>query len=152
MKSFLTFVTEAGSQAVTQAKRMGLEGDGHGGWYDKKGEFVAKTEKGKLVFYNKRQRVGQQDPAQTDKEKKLSHTTTDKGQEPESPSGPKSAPGPASIPGSQPAPGPESPPAPAKAEEPVRLPREGPPDVPKTKGTLTVAFGRFNPPHAGHGK
>ena len=25
---------------------MGLVGDGHGGWYDKKGEFVAKTEKG----------------------------------------------------------------------------------------------------------
>ena len=152
MKSFLTFVTEAGSQAVTQAKRMGLEGDGHGGWY-KDGEFVAKTEKGRLVFYNKRQRVGQ-DPAQTDKEKRLSHTTTDKGQAPESPPAPKSAPGPESIPGSQPAPGPESPPAPEKAaaEEQPRLPREGPPDVPKTKGTLTVAFGRFNPPHAGHGK
>ena len=57
MKSFLTFVTEAGSQAVTQAKRMGLEGDGHGGWY-KDGEFVAKTEKGRLKFYNKRQKVG----------------------------------------------------------------------------------------------
>ena len=83
MKSFLNFITEAGSLAVQQATRMGLTGDGHGGWYDKKGEFVAKTEKGKLVFYNKRQRVGQQDPAQTDKEKKLSHTTTDKGQEPE---------------------------------------------------------------------
>ena len=26
----------------------------------------------------------------------------------------------------------------------------GPPPVPKTKGTLTIAFGRFNPPHAGH--
>ena len=150
MKSFLKFVTEAGSLAVQQAKRMGLDGDGHGGWY-KDGEFVAKTERGKLVFYNKRQRVGK-DPAQTDQEKKLSHTTSEKGQAPESPPAPKSAPGPASIPGSQPAPGPESPPAPAKAEEPVRLPREGPPDVPKTKGTLTVAFGRFNPPHAGHGK
>ena len=28
----------------------------------------------------------------------------------------------------------------------------GPPPVPKTKGTLTLAFGRFNPPHAGHGQ
>ena len=27
---------------------------------------------------------------------------------------------------------------------------EGPPDVPKTKGTLTLAFGRFNPPTIGH--
>ena len=26
----------------------------------------------------------------------------------------------------------------------------GPPPVEKTKGTLTLAFGRFNPPHAGH--
>ena len=26
----------------------------------------------------------------------------------------------------------------------------GPPPVPKTRGTLTLAFGRFNPPHAGH--
>ena len=26
----------------------------------------------------------------------------------------------------------------------------GPPPVPKSKGTLTLAFGRFNPPHAGH--
>merc|ERR1712225_95616 len=25
-------------------------------------------------------------------------------------------------------------------------------NVPKTKGTLTMAFGRFNPPHAGHGQ
>tara|TARA_B100000287_G_scaffold162617_1_gene153359 strand:+ start:1185 stop:2696 length:1512 start_codon:yes stop_codon:yes gene_type:complete len=149
MKSFLNFLNE--STATQQAARLGLDGDGHGGWY-KNGEFVAKTEGGKLKFYNKRQRVGQ-DPPQTDKEKNLSHTSTDKGQEPESPPAPKSAPGPESIPGSQPAPGPESPPAPAKAEEePARLPREGPPDVPKTKGTLTVAFGRFNPPHAGHGK
>ena len=61
MKSFFHFLKEAaaGSTAVQQAQRMGLVGDGHGGWYDKKtGEFVAKTEKGVLKFYNKRQRVG----------------------------------------------------------------------------------------------
>ena len=62
MKSFLNFISE--SKAVQQATRMGLVGDGHGGWY-KNGEFVAKTEKGQLKFYNKRQRVGQQDPAQS---------------------------------------------------------------------------------------
>ena len=54
MKSFLNFLTEAGSTAIQQATRMGLQGDGHGGWYSKEGEFVAKTEKGKLVFYNKK--------------------------------------------------------------------------------------------------
>ena len=28
----------------------GLKGDGHGGWYDQKGNFVAKTVNGKLQF------------------------------------------------------------------------------------------------------
>ena len=74
MKSFFQFLRE--STAVQQATRLGLKGDGHGGWYDKNGEFVAKTEKGQLKFYNKRQRVGKQDPAQTDKEKNLSATTS----------------------------------------------------------------------------
>ena len=30
MKSFLHFITETATQ---QATRLGLEGDGHGGWY-----------------------------------------------------------------------------------------------------------------------
>jgi len=118
MKSFFQFLSE--NTATQQAARLGLQGDGHGGWYDKKGEFVAKTEKGRLKFYNKRQRVGQQDPPQTDKEKNLST--------------PSSAPAP-----EQPA-----------AQEPPA--QEGPPPVEKTKGTLTVAFGRFNPPTTGHEK
>ncbi len=113
MKSFLQFISE--SKAVQQATRMGLTGDGHGGWYDKKGEFVAKTDKGQLKFYNKRQRVGKQDPPQTDKEKNLSQQTS-----------------------SQP-----------QADKPIEM---KPPEVEKTKGTLTVAFGRFNPPTTGHEK
>ena len=74
MKTFFQFISE--SNAVQQATRMGLKSDGHGGWYDNNGEFVAKTERGHLKFFNKRQRVGQQDPPQTDKEKKLSATTS----------------------------------------------------------------------------
>ena len=110
MKTFFQFISE--STAVQQATRMGLKSDGHGGWYDKKGEFVAKTDKGQLKFFNKRQRVGQQDPAQSDKEKKLSGT--------------------------------------APVQEPtVKL---EPPKVEKTKGVLTIAFGRFNPPTTGHQK
>ena len=66
MKSLFQFLSE--SRAVQQATRMGLKGDGHGGWY-KDGEFVAKTEKGQLNFYNKRQRVGEQDPPSTEKKK-----------------------------------------------------------------------------------
>ena len=116
MKNFFQFLIESAAQ---QAARLGLEGDGHGGWY-KDGEFVAKTDKGRLKFYNKRQRVGQQDPPQTDKEKNLS--------------APSSAPAP-----EQPA-----------AQDPPA--QEGPPPVEKTKGTLTVAFGRFNPPTTGHEK
>ena len=54
MKTFFQFISE--SNAVQQATRMGLKSDGHGGWYDKKGEFVAKTEKGSLKFFNKRQK------------------------------------------------------------------------------------------------
>jgi hypothetical protein len=70
MKNFFQFLSEA--SASQQAARLGLEGDGHGGWYDRRtGEFIAKTEKGRLKFYNKRQRVGQ-DPSQTEKEKNLS--------------------------------------------------------------------------------
>ena len=116
MKNFFQFLTESAAQ---QAARLGLEGDGHGGWY-KDGEFVAKTDKGRLKFYNKRQKVGQQDPPQTDKEKNLSQTTS--------------------------APAPEQPVA---QQAPAQ---EGPPPVEKTKGTLTVAFGRFNPPTTGHEK
>ena len=83
MKSFFQFLIEAGT-ATQQAARLGLVGDGHGGWYDKtSGEFVAKTEKGVLKFYNKRQKVGQQDPAQTEKEKNLSQgTSAEPAQEP----------------------------------------------------------------------
>ena len=54
MKSLFQFLSE--SQAVQQATRMGLKSDGHGGWY-KDGEFVAKTEKGTLKFFNKRQKL-----------------------------------------------------------------------------------------------
>ena len=120
MKSFFQFFTE--SQAVQQATRMGLKTDGHGGWYDKKGEFVAKTEKGQLKFFNKRQKIGKQDPPQTEKERKLSQTTS------------------ASAAKAEPA---------SQAEKPIEM---IPPEVEKTKGTLTIAFGRFNPPTTGHQK
>ena len=53
MKQFFNFLNEAkDSQASMQAKRLGLKGDGHGGWYNPQGEFFAKTEKGELKFYN----------------------------------------------------------------------------------------------------
>ncbi len=144
MKSFTQFISES---AAAQALRLGFEGDGHGGWY-KDGEFVAKTEKGRLRFYNKRQRSGQ-DPPQTEKEKSLSHSTQAGQEEPatvQSPVSQQQVPNPAVA--QQ-----EVDPAASQAPEPG-TPQSvyTPPDVPKTKGTLTMAFGRFNPPHAGHGQ
>ena len=142
MKSFFQFLSE--STAVQQAARMGLTGVGHGGWY-KDGEFVAKTEKGVLKFYNKRQKMGQQDPAQSDKEKRLSHTTSAPAQQPQAePKG--AAPQQAAQQAQQPVAQEDDPDAPASPEDLT------PPAVKKTKGTLTVAFGRFNPPTTGHEK
>ena len=129
MKSFFQFLIEAGT-ATQQAARLGLVGDGHGGWY-KDGEFVAKTEKGTLKFYNKRQKVGQQDSPQTEKEKNLSQGTRAEPAQQD--------------PVQQKQPAPEQQPAAQEPQQPA-----GPPPVEKTKGTLTVAFGRFNPPTIGH--
>ena len=45
MKTFSNFLKEATETAASkQAKQLNLVGDGHGGWYDKTGNFVAKTE------------------------------------------------------------------------------------------------------------
>ena len=135
MKSFFQFLSESAAQ---QAARLGLQGDGHGGWYDRSTkEFVAKTEKGRLKFYNKRQQVGKGDPDQTELEKNVSDPNfTDPGlkQEPQ-----------------QVAAEPEVVPAPAQPA--VELNPDlaaGPAKAAKSKGTLTIAFGRFNPPHIGH--
>ena len=134
MKSFLQFLSESAAQ---QAARLGLQGDGHGGWYDRStGEFVAKTEKGRLKFYNKSQKVGQTDRDQTELEKNVSNPNfVDPAlqQQPEAQAQQQAAPEP--------------------QQQTVNISPDleaGPPPVPKTRGTLTIAFGRFNPPHAGH--
>ena len=54
MKSFFQFLTEAQSQASMQAKKLNLVSDGHGGWLDSRGKFVATTEDGKLKFVDKK--------------------------------------------------------------------------------------------------
>tara|TARA_B100000287_G_scaffold70396_1_gene61841 strand:+ start:40 stop:1296 length:1257 start_codon:yes stop_codon:yes gene_type:complete len=140
MKSFFQFLSE--STAVQQATRMGLTGDGHGGWY-KDGEFVAKTEKGRLKFFNKRQKVGQQDPPQSEKEKRLSHTTSAKDESPEQIMQKRRQDDDLAGAPLQQKDDPEGP------VEPEDL---TPPRAERTKGTLTIAFGRFNPPTTGHEK
>ena len=130
MKSFFQFIKE--SNAVQQATRLGLTSDGHGGWYDKRGEFVAKTERGQLKFYNKRQRIGKQDPPQSEKERRLSQSSTEKSSSQEVPT--------------------QSQDSSKQSTGQQDTVQQGPPPVEKTKGTLTIAFGRFNPPTTGHEK
>jgi len=60
MKTFARFFNEAvETQASTEAKNRGLVGNGHGDWYDKQGNFVAKTVKGKLKFFGQGDTVSQ---------------------------------------------------------------------------------------------
>ena len=123
MKSFFQFLTEATqSQAAMQASKLGLKGDGHGGWIDRAGKVVARTEKGKLKFTEKRTPKGQEEPeADTQKSAAPAPTTKTKAAQ---------APAPESKAPQQPAP-----------EDQLQ---ETPP--------LTIVFGRFNPPTVGHDK
>ena len=158
MKSFLQFLTE--TSASQQAARLGLEGDGHGGWYDRStGEFIAKTEKGTLKFYNKRQKIGMRDPAQSEQEKNYSNPNTQV--PPEGQQQQQQQQVPQDQQQAQPTPeeiAAQEEQAAAEQEQAIKDNLQspdlaaGPPPVPKTKGTLTIGFGRFNPPHAGHGQ
>ena len=124
MKRFFQFLTEASqSQASMQAQRLNLKSDGHGGWVDSRGEFVAKTEGGKLVFYDKGRKVGQKDQP---KEKRGAAQPT--------PQEKKAKPAPETT---------------AKKKQTAVEPEDG---EGQQSDTLTVAFGRFNPPTVGHEK
>jgi len=122
MKSFFQFLNEAQSQASMQARKLNLVSDGHGGWLDSRGKFVATTEDGKLKFADKKKTKAEDDkPAQ--------QKTTQS--EPE-----------------------------AKTKKPATQTTgakkteagEGDQTSGETTETLTVTFGRFNPPTVGHGK
>ena len=123
MKSFLNFLTEAKeSQASMQAKKLGYTGDGHGGWLDRSGKVVARTEKGKLKYIDGREAKGAEKPAV---ERQPTSTPTAQ---------PTAT---AQAPAQQP----QAAPGQAPEEQPAE---ELPP--------LTVVFGRFNPPTVGHEK
>ena len=125
MKSFSAFLSEATlSQASQQAQKLGLKGDGHGGWLDRSGKIVARTDKGKLKFIDGRQAGAAEPPAAAPTQ---------------------AAPAPASQqPQAAPAPAPAAPQAPQAAPQGQAPEQELPP--------LTVVFGRFNPPTVGHEK
>lgn len=122
MKSFFQFLGEAETQAASQARKLGLKGDGHGGWINRAGEFVAKTVDGKLKFFDKNQKPGK-DPDQTPNTKKVEPKLKTKTMSVD------------------------------KAPQKSRGSKEdeaGPSVV--GDDTLTLAFGRFNPPTVGHEK
>ena len=124
MKSFFQFLSEASeSQAAMQAKKLGYTGDGHGGWLDRSGKVVARTVKGQLKYTGKKTPKGAEEPADERK--------------------------PAAAPQAQDTSKVQAQPAP----QPSGAPQQQPEEQPDEEGTtLTIAFGRFNPPTVGHEK
>ena len=132
MKFFSRFLTEAESSKVAdQARRKGLKSDGHGGWLDRTGKYVAKTEKGKLRFFGTRG-PGQDDEPAGRKPAAAQPTAQKKVQSPVAIMAKKRADD--DLAG-----------APLQKKE-----EEGGEE--KGDNPITIAFGRFNPPTIGHGK
>ena len=121
MKSLLQFMSEAESQASMQAKKLNLASDGHGSWMDTRGNIVATTEKGKLVFLKgRKKKAGEEERGQV------------KGRAVDPQAKAKAAAAPQAAP---------------RAKE--GDPEEG---GESSGETLTIVFGRFNPPTVGHEK
>ena len=132
MKGFSQFLVEAEtSQAAAQAKRLQLTSDGHGGWTDRTGKYVAKTEKGKLVFFKGR---GKKDEEEPEAKRKPAPEPIKRKVSPKQLEDPKAT----------------------KTKDPDLKTPEGtkkPDEVDQVESdTVTVAFGRFNPPTIGHEK
>ena len=132
MKGFSQFLVEAEtSKAAAEAKRLQLTSDGHGGWTDRSGKYVAKTEGGKLVFFKGRSSKQDDDksPAKRPAPEAIKRKVSPK------PADQKTA---------------------VKTKDPEVKPPSGtekPDEVDQAEGdTVTVAFGRFNPPTIGHEK
>ena len=123
MKSFFNFLSEARvSKAAEKAKKLGLTSDGSGGWVDRQGNVQARTVAGELVF---NQRKG----PTADRE-----TAAQRGGSPvEQPQGRK-------VVGDE-----ESGEKKNKEDEITGGDK-------KNGETITLTFGRFNPPTVGHEK
>ena len=123
MKSFFQFLNEAQSQASMQASKLNLKSDGHGGWLDTRGKFVATTEDGKLKFVDKKKVKG---PEETKGQPRAQAKPEEKEKKAKAPEDTKKK---------------------SSGED-----EEGGGASGETTETLTIAFGRFNPPTVGHGK
>ena len=136
MKSFFSFLSEARtSQAAEMAARQNLTGDGHGNWYDKDGNRVAVTKKGKLEMLSKKEKQAEpeadknespkEEPKSSDRQQSVRQMPVQQGEFGTFGDGT-----------------PRRMPVPTRADG---TPKE---DI----GDLTVVFGRFNPPTIGHQK
>ena len=122
MKSFFQFLSEA-SAASTQARKLNLKSDGHGGWLDSRGKFVATTEDGKLKFTDKKKAKSPEDIKGQSRAQAKPEPTQQKVVKPE-----------------------------VSAKKVSGENEKEGEDSGSSDGTITVAFGRFNPPTVGHGK
>ena len=140
VKSFGQFLTEAVKTAAsTEAKMKGLKGDGHGGWYDAKGNFVAKTVNGKLQFTGGRGAKPPEDPKSTKVATPQSPTAQSKAPQAVAPQMPAAQEQPPEEGGKSPEPG-------DTQQQTAEIMGQ-----PTSEGAVVV-FGRFNPPTTGHEK
>ena len=123
MKNLFQFLAEAGaSQASAQAAKLNLKSDGHGSWIDSRGNIVATTEKGRLVFLDKKKKRAEEGPVQQMAKRRADDDLAGA-------------------------------PLQKKPTPKAAKPEEGEGEGGRAEGdTLTTAFGRFNPPTAGHEK
>ena len=140
MKSFGQFLKEAVKTAAsTEAKMKGLKGDGHGGWYDAKGNFKAKTVNGKLQF------VQGGSPKEAEGPNSTAPATPDAPQQ--QAAAPMQAAPTAQPQQQQPETGGSKSPEPGDTQQQTAEIM----GTPTSEGAVVV-FGRFNPPTTGHEK
>ena len=124
MKSFFKFLSEARSTPASEkAKKLGLTSDGSGGWKDRSGKTVARTVGGELKFTERGTSTPTTGGGQQPSQKQRQEVPQQKRVQPE-----------------------EEPTAKKGGEEEEGEDRE------KSSETVTLVFGRFNPPTVGHEK
>tara|TARA_R100000742_G_C4279424_1_gene103978 strand:- start:1637 stop:3022 length:1386 start_codon:yes stop_codon:yes gene_type:complete len=115
--------------AAKEAQARGWSDSGHGDWYDSEGNLRGKTVNGRLQIFQGKAKKKPEEPA-TEKDEKGKELQIRKPVQGEGKFGTFSDGSPRRM--------------------PVPTKKDGTPK--EDKGTITIAFGRFNPPHAGHQK
>lgn len=148
MKSFSHFLKEAINSAASQARKLNLQGDGHGNWFDAQGNLKAKTIQGRLKMVSPKEAKKEDQPKQKSVAKQQPEPQQKQKTEPQE---------------QQPQQKQETEPQKQKPigefgtfpnGEPRRMPQptnaSGEPK--EDLGKIVLTFGRFNPPTIGHQK